>query len=449
MTNRIITRRRFIQGAAAGAASLAFPLVLPRAALGRTTPSEKVTLAMIGVGSRGMGVMQGFARHDDVQFLAVCDPFRDRREAARDWLNEKYGGKTVTAYEDLRDLLARPDIDAVIICTMDHWHVPAAVYAARAGKDMYVEKPLSVSMGWSWRLREAVRRYGRIFQYGTQQRSSWPFRFACELARNGYLGTIQRVDAWSPDVVKDREVLSVKPNGSTEPAPVPDGFNYDLWLGPSPQAPYTVDRCKNVGAFHTYDYALGYIAGWGVHQLDIAQWGLDMDGSSPVLIEGRGEIPTTGLHNAITLWDVRGQYANGVKLHFMCDRVAQPVVMKYRDRWCSHGTTFHGKDGWVSVDRDGIYASDPKLPRIKLRPDEIHLYESPGQDRNFIDCIRSRRTTINPLESAIRCDTISHLSDIAIRTGRPIRWDPQREHIIGDEAASRMLNRPMRAPWQL
>jgi len=461
MTDPLITRRRFIHGAAAATAGAlvgaARSAELPPPAMlsartaprGRIAPSERVTLAMIGVGNRGTDVMHGFARHDDVQFVAVCDPYRDRREAARDWLNEKYGNRSVTAYEDLRELLARPDIDGVVICTMDHWHVPAALYAAAAGKDMYVEKPLSVSMGWTWRLREAVRRYGRVFQYGTQQRSSWQFRFACELARNGYLGTVERIDAWCPDGAQDWGALQVKRYGSTEPAPVPEGFNYDLWLGPAPQAPYTVDRCRNVGAFHTYDYALGYVAGWGAHPLDIAQWGLDMDGSGPVLVEGRGDIPTVGLLNAIASWEVRAEYASGVKLHFMCDRIAQPVVMKYRTRWSNHGTTFFGPQGWVSVDRGSIYASDPKLLKIKLRPDEVHLYQSPGQDRNFIDCIRTRRPTVNPLESAIRSDTISHLSDIAIRTGRPIRWDPQSEQIVDDEAATRMLNRSLRAPWHL
>jgi glucose-fructose oxidoreductase len=430
-----ITRREFVRGSALAAASVAFPTIVPSTAFGRGAPNNRVTLAMIGTGSRGTDVMRGFAHHDDVQFLAVCDPFRDRREAAQAWLNEKYGGQVVEAYRDFREMLARDDIDGVVVCTPDHWHVPAAVYAARAGKDMYVEKPLGVCLPWAWELRRTIQRYGSVFQYGTQQRSSWEFRFACELVRNQYIGRLQRIEAWCPDVSDDWNAFQVQRYGSTEPAPVPEGFDYDLWLGPAPEAPYTVDRCRREGSFHVYDYALGFIAGWGAHPLDIVQWGMDADDSGPVYFDGRGEIPVKGLLDTIAWWDVDCEYANGVKLHFMCHRLAEDIVMKYRERWVGHCTTFFG--------------SDPKLLKIKLRPDDIHLYRSPGQDRNFIDCVKTRQPTVNPIESAIRSDTISHLSNIAIRAGRPIRWDPATEQIVGDEHAARMLSRPLRAPWRL
>lgn len=444
-----VTRREFVRGSALAAASVAFPTVVPSTAFGRGAPSNRVTLAMIGTGSRGTDVMRGFAHHEDVQFLAVCDPFRDRREAARAWLNEQYGGQVVTAYRDFREMLARDDIDGVVICTPDHWHVPAAVYAARAGKDMYVEKPLGVCLPWAWELRRTIQRYGSVFQYGTQQRSDWKFRFACELVRNQYIGRLQRIEAWCPDVSDDWGAFQVQRYGSTEPAPVPEGFDYDLWLGAAPEAPYTVDRCRREGSFHIYDYALGFIAGWGAHPLDIVQWGMDADDSGPVYFDGRGEIPVKGLLDTVAWWDVDCEYANGVKLHFMCHRLAKDIVMKYRERWVGHGTTFFGSDGWVSVDRSGLYASDPKLLEIKLRPDDVHLYRSPGQDRNFIDCIKTRQPTVNPIESAIRSDTISHLSNIAIRAGRPIRWDPAAEQIVGNDHAARMLSRPLRAPWRL
>jgi predicted dehydrogenase len=444
-----ISRRGFVKGSALAAASLAFPTVVPSTVFGRHAPSNRVNLAMIGVGSRGTDVMKGFARHDDVCFLAVCDTFRDRRERARAFLNEKYGGEVTQAYRDFRQMLARDDIDGVVICTPDHWHVPAAVYAARAGKDMYVEKPLGPCLTWAQRLRETVQRYGNVFQYGTQQRSSRAFRFTCELVRNGYIGELRRIDVWCPDVSDDWNDFQVKRYGSTEPVPPPDGLDYDLWLGPAPVAPYTVDRCRREGSFHIYDYALGFIAGWGAHPLDIAQWGMDADHSGPVYYEGRGEIPAKGLLDTVAWWDVRCEYANGVRMHFMCHRLAKPIVMKYRERWISHGTTFFGSDGWLSVDRSGIYASDPKLLEVKLSPDEPRLYRSPSQDRNFIDCIKTRRPTANPVESAIRSDTISHLSDVAIRTGRPIRWDLEAERIIGDEQGQRMLDRPLRAPWHL
>ncbi len=449
MTTCKITRRRFVQGSALAAASAALPALVPSAAFGRTSPSNRVNLAMIGVGGRGTGVMHGFARHDDVRIVAVCDTFRDRTQQAQAWLNEKYGDNVATTYVDFREMLARDDIDGVVICTPDHWHLPAGIYAARAGKDLYVEKPLGVSLEWAWELRKTIQRYGNVFQYGTQQRSDWKFRYACELVRNQYIGRLERIDAWCPDVSDDWSSFQVKRYGSTEPAPVPDGFDYDRWLGPAPDAPYTVDRCRREGAFHVYDYALGFIAGWGAHPLDIAQWGMDADRSGPVYYEGRGEIPSKGLLDTVSWWDVQCEYASGVRMHFMCHRVAKPIVMEYREKWESHGTTFFGSDGWVSVDRGGVYASDPKLLKIKLAPGDVHLCRSPSQDRNFVDCIKTRNPTVNPVESAIRSDTISHLSNIAIRAGRPIRWNPDTEQILDDEQAQRMLNRPLRAPWHL
>lgn len=449
MTRREITRRRFVKESALAAASVAVPTLVQSAVLGRSAPSNRVNLAMIGVGSRGFAVMQGFARHDDVRVVAVCDPFRARREHARSWLNEKYGGSFAEAYEHFQEVLARDDVDGVVICTPDHWHVPAATYAARAGKDMYVEKPLGVCLTWAWRLRDTIRRYGSVFQYGTQQRSDWRFRFACELVRNEYIGRLQRIEVWCPDVSDDWNDFQVKRYGSTEPAPVPDGFNYNLWLGPAPEATYTVDRCRREGAFHIYDYALGFIAGWGAHPLDIAQWGKDADHTGPVYFDGRGEVPSKGLLDTVAWWDVQCEYADGVAMRFMCHRFAKPIVMKYREQWVGHGTTFFGSEGWVSVDRGGLHASDPKLLTIKLGPDDVHLYRSPSQDRNFVDCMKTRAATINPIDSAIRSDTICHLSNIAIRAGRPIRWDPDAERILNDEQAACMLDRPLRAPWYL
>ena len=431
------TRRSFIKAAAGACVAPAF---VPSTVFGKTAPSDRIGLAMLGVGSRGTGVMRGFARHADAQFIAVCDPFRSRQERAQATLAQR-GMDGVAAYSDFREMLARDDIDAVVICTPDHWHVPLAVAAAKAGKDMYVEKPLGVSMRWAQELREAVKRHGRVFQYGTQQRSSGRFRFTCELVRSGYIGGLKWIDVWSPHLGRGR--------GSTTPAPVPGGFAYDIWIGPAAMEPYTKDRCTNQGAFHIYDYALGFIAGWGAHPLDIAQWGADADHTSPVRYEGTGDVPTTGLFDTVANWDVRCAYANGVEMRFRSAAAAKSDVVTYRPRWSGHGTTFFGSDGWVSVDRSGMEASDPKLLRVRIGPNDVHLKESKGQDRDFLDCIKTREPTINSVESAIRSDAISHLSDIAIRTGRAIQWDPGKDEIVGDEAASRMLDRPLRAPWRL
>ena len=239
----------------------------------------------------------------------------------------------------------------------------------------------------------------------------------------------------------------------TETAPVPAELDYETWIGPAPMKPYTGSRCTEWGAYHVYDYALGFIAGWGAHPLDIAQWGLDMDHTSPVAYEGKGEIPEGGLFDTVDNWDVRCRYANGVTLRFMCDRVAKDVPGLMDDPrkrpFLDHGTTFWGETGWVSVSRGFLYASPKELQTTQIREDEKRVVQSSSQGRNFVESMRTRRPTINPLESAIRSDTISHLSDIAIRLNRPIRWDPAKERIVDDEEASRRLDRPMRLTWTI
>ncbi|MHC4349110.1 MAG: Gfo/Idh/MocA family protein [Planctomycetota bacterium] len=441
------SRRNFIK-AASGA--IAFPAIVPSSVFGASAPSNRIVIGSLGVGSRGNGVLSGFMRnYADVQSVAVCDPFRSRRVATKASVDEYYGNTDCAAYERHEDLLARDDIDAVLICSCDHWHVHLAAAAVRAGKDVYVEKPLCPSLSWSQQLRTLVNRHGTVFQYGTQQRSDARFRRVCELVRNGYIGDVERVDVWCPDASDDWESFSVKRYGSTAVEPVPDDLNYERWTGPAPLRPYNADRVRREGSFHIYDYSLGFVAGWGAHPLDIAQWGLGMDHTSPVRYDGFGRLPLRGLLNTVEEWDVRCIYPNGVEMRFMSVRLAQPVVMQYRQRWSGHGTTFFGTEGWISIDRSGVEASTPGLAAIELGANDMRLYESPAHDRNFLDCVKSRQPTVSPLETAIRSDTISHLTDICVRRGHPIRWNPQREQILGDAEAARMLTRPMREPWRL
>ncbi len=432
---------------AAGAA--AAPYVLTSAALGNaTTPpaSERIALGHIGVGNMGGHLLGVFLGLKDARSVATCDPFKSRRESRARQIDAHYGGATksgagkgCTPYNDFRELLARDDIDAVIVATPDHWHVPIGLAAARAGKDMHVEKPLGISFVHDRSLREAVHRYGRIFQYGTMQRSWSHFRRACELVRNGRIGKVHTINVWCP---------AGEAGGSTQPAPVPEGFDYDLWLGPAPVAPYTEDRCKSRGAYWVSDYAIGFVAGWGSHPLDIAQWGNDTDHTSPVEYQGTGRFPTEGLYDTATSWDVRCRYANGVTLRFMSPDVAKPIAVKHRLQ-PGLGTMFVGDKGWIDVDRQRIYADPPSLLESVIGPDEIHLYRSDNHRQNLLDCIKTRSPTVCTIDSAVRSDTISQLSEIAIRTGRKIRWNPEKEEIIGDETASRMLSRPMRSPWRL
>ena len=453
-----LNRSEFIKILASTAAAVAAPTIITLSALGAgETPavSERVAVGHIGVGGRGGALLRGFLQLNNSRSVAVCDCFEKRREGAKKRIDDHYkskglGGAGCETYADFRELLARDDIDAVVIATPDHWHVPIAIYAVEAGKDVYVEKPLGVAMEWAWKLRDAIKRHGAVFQYGTQQRSSRNFRFACELVRNSYLGEIERVDAWAAGMRAPGayERIWKSQHAKVETIPVPDGLDYDRWLGPAPLSPYTSPRCMSCGTYHIYDNALGFIAGWGAHPLDIAQWGLDTDNSAPVEYKGTGTIPTDGVFDTVAEWDVMCRYASGVEMRFMDTTVALPVVEKYRP-FKDHGTTFFGDKGWVSVDRGGIFASDPKLLAVDLGPNEEHLIESKHHQGNFVDAVLSRRLPISPIHAAINSDLISHLSDISIRLGRPVKWDPKTEKIADDEQATRLLGRSMRAPWAI
>jgi len=422
-----LNRRGFLK-AAAGA--VAAPYVITSAALGgkgKPAASERIGMGHIGVGGRGSGVMGGFLGLKDCQCIAVADAFNSRRRRAAQRADSRYGGKVCKAYADFRELLADKDVDGVVIATPDHWHVPIAIAAAKAGKDMYVEKPLGLCAAWNLKAREAIQRYGVMFQYGTQQRSSGHLRQACELVLNGRIGQLKKIEVHAP---------AGRGGGSTTPIPVPEDLDYNMWLGPAPKSPYTKDRCTANGTYHVYDNAIGFIAGWGAHPLDIAVWGWDLKDAVPVEIEGTGKIPTEGLFNSITHWNVKGRYANGVQFEF-------------KDG--SDLTIFYGTKGTVQVGRSrGKFKTDPvSLATSKIGPDERHLPVSTHHGQNLLDAMKTRSQPVSNIVDAVRSDTISHLSDIAIRTGRKIQWDPVKEQIVDDDQAARMLNRPLRAPWRL
>lgn len=434
MRSKRSSRRAFLKnGLSAVSSGLALPYVITSTALGgqgAPAASERVTLGHIGVGGQGSGLLRGFLGLDHCQSVAVCDCFKGRRDERARMIDSTYADRTGNAgyqgcqtYEDFRELLARPDVDAVVVATPDHWHVLIALAAARAGKDMYVEKPLGLSIEQNQVLRTAIGRYGNIFQYGTQQRSfNTHCAFACELVRNGYLGEIRKIHVEAP---------AGSSGGSTEPIPVPEGFDYDMWLGPARWSAYTKDRCTNAGSWFVYDNSLGFIAGWGAHPLDVMHWGYP---EIPIEYEGTGKIPTEGLFNTITHWHVRGRFASGVEFLFEDG---------------PDKTTFFGAEGWVAASRGGIDADPKSLLSVKLKPQDTRLLQSPNHYQNFIDAVRSRTTPASPIDSAVQSDFVSHLSDIAIRTARKIQWDPVKEAIVGDESLNRRLSRPMRTPWRL
>lgn len=456
--NSITNRRQFLKQAAF---AVAIPTIITSTALGKgdiPAPSERVNLGFIGTGTRGSGLLGWALQNKQAQVVAVSDCFASRRQRSLKAISDGYaaqGRKADTPardYADFRQMLEREDIDGVVIATQDHWHVPLSIYSIEAGKDVYVEKPLGVSVDHGFKLRKLVQDKSAILQYGTQQRSDHYFRFVCELARNGYLGELQSIDTWcagmrAPGRYAD---LFKKLHPLTPAKTPPANIDYDRWVGPAPMKPYTDNRVTESGTYHIYDYALGFIAGWGAHPLDIAQWGNNTDETAPVHYEGKGTIPTDGLFDTIAEWDVHCKYANGVNMNFMDTITAMPVVKKYHPRPQEHGTTFHGSEGWVSVHRGGMYCSDENLRRIKLKDSDVHLYESKDHMGNFIDCVKSRKKPISPIEAAVQSDLISHLSNAAIRLGQPIKWDPEKEKVIGEEVIiNKTLNRTLRKPWSI
>jgi predicted dehydrogenase len=424
------SRRRFLKHAGLIGSALVLPTIIPASVLGQNAPSKRVALGHIGVGGQGGGLLGGFLGLPQGQSVAVCDPLRERRESAARLVEQRYASardrgdyKGCKAYNDFRELIARDDIDAVVVATPDHWHVPIAIAAVRAGKDVYVEKPLSVSMDLDKAMRQAVHQHGAVFQYGTQQRSfDQHCGFAAELVRNGYIGEVKAIHVLAPNG---------ETGGRAQLQPVPDGLDYDLWLGPAPAAPYTSDRVLGVGRWHIYDYALGFIAGWGAHPLDIAHWGYPQ---IPVEYEGTGRIPAEGLFDTIVDWDVRGRYASGADFTLKTG---------------SDLTTFVGTEGWVAAGRarQTLAVQPASLLGVRIKPGETHLLPENNHYANFLNCVLSRRTPASNIDSAVQSDFMSHLGDIAIRTGRKLRWDPEKETIVGDDSAARMMQRALRGPW--
>lgn len=454
-----LNRRNFLKKSGILAATIAgMPYIISSRALGKNgvlPPSERITVGHIGVGGQGGGLLGNFLNIPNAQSIAVCDPFESRRIEKAGWIDKHYAQafgedkyRGCKQYSDFRDLLQDASIDAVVIATPDHWHVPIAIAAAKAGKHVYVEKPLGISIAENQAMREAVQRYGTIFQYGTQQRSGQNFRFACELVRNGRIGKLHTIEVWCPGMYAYEEFN--EPGGSTKPIPVPAGFDYDMWLGPAAFSPYTSDRCTPWGTYYVYDNSLGFIAGWGAHPLDIAQWGNDSDNTAPVEYAGTGKIYAGGLYDVVNSWDIWCRYENGVKMHFMSDEVAKPIIEKYHPRFWTHGTTFHGDLGWVSVDRGGLFTQPASLVREIIGPTEIHLYQSDNHYQNFIDGVRLRKQAVSPVEAAVQSDFISQIGNILIRTGRQkLMWDPRTETIRDFPEANRMCSRTLRNPWHL
>lgn len=425
MTRRTMSRRRLLK---AVPAAVAAPYVITSTALGAggaRPASERITLGFIGVGNMGRGHVKKFSSDKRVQILAICDCYKKHRDEqakvvearyAKDKASGTYEG--VARYNDFRELLGRDDIDAVLIATPEHWHAIPVIEACRAGKDVYCEKPLSHTVREARAMVNAVRRHGCIFQTGSQQRSASNFRRACELVRSGRIGKVLKVNVG----IKGPSEAKYFPE-----QPVPEGLDWDRWLGPAPWAPYNAERAsgKYSGGWRfVRDYSGGMTTDWGAHHFDIAQWGLGMDASGPVEFIPPGWKRTTAL---------TCKYANG-------------VVM---ERGGADGVKFTGTKGLIEVNRGKFRTEPARIGKEPVGPGDIRLYESRSHQGNWLDCIESRREPICDVEIGCRSITVCHLANIAYWLKRPIRWDPAREEIVGDEEAARWLVRPMRAPWHL
>jgi predicted dehydrogenase len=424
-----LTRRTFLKRAAAGAgAALAFPTIVPSTVFGANAPSNRIVLGAIGMGNMGTGNLESFLGRDDVQFVAVCDVDRIRLEKARQTVNGQYETEDCAAYSDFRDLIDHPGLDAVSIATPDHWHAATAIASARAGLDIYGEKPFSHDLRAGRAMCDAVSRYGRIWQTGSWQRSGDSFHRACELVHNGRIGKVHTVEVGLPQG-RFREDPPVQ-----EPPP---HLDWDRWLGPAPWTPFR-------GIVHwdwrwVLDWGGGQMLDWIGHHADIAHWGLGLDRTGPVLVEGRGEFPGGSVYDAPINYRFTCRYSNGIEM-IVADQTQVPM---------GSGTRWIGDQGWIWVARKGFKSEPAGLVQERVEPGETRLYFSRDHHGNFLDCVRNRQVTITPAEVAHRSASVGHLGQIAMLTGRRIKWDPDTETILDDPAASALLGRAYRQPWTL
>lgn len=449
-SNRSATSRREFLKKSAATTALAVPYFAPASVFGATAPSNRITLACIGVGNQGFPVMQRFLKHDDCQIVAVCDVNRGShgykeenhfygREPAKQEVEKHYAKrrpagdfKGCEAYNDYREVIARDDIDAVVIASPDHWHSIMTIDAAESGKDIYCEKPLGLTIADQQAMIKAVRSNHRVLQTGSHERSNPNVRRACELVRSGAIGKVTRV------VTNVGRHNMIGPGPGWQSMPVPDGFDYDMWLGPAPSAPYHEDRCLYRFRFIS-DYAGGQLTNFGAHSNDMAQWGLGKDGSGPVKIEHvfSDFLPKGSLYDAATYLHVRYTYDDGTILE--C-RTAEPSVR----------CIFEGTEGVIRVDNKGQnFLTFPESIKTSTGSNDPEVYASnDDHQRNFLDCVKSRDEPNAPVEVGHRSASVCHLGNIAIQLRAKLKWDPVAEEFKDNDDANKLLARAVRTSWQ-
>jgi predicted dehydrogenase len=429
------SRRDFVKrSATAVVGAFVLPHIIPSSALGmggRLAPSDRIVFGLIGTGSQGMSDLRDFYRLDNqVQFVALCDVDSKRLAAAKETVDKANKNKDCRTYGDYREILEKEKLDAMLIAIPDHWH--GIIYSSAAKKkiNVYGEKPICRTIKDGQTIVSAVKNNGIIWQTGSWQRSQAHFHRSCELVRNGRVGKIKFIEAGLPDGGRGIGTPPVKE--------IPAELNWDMWLGPALKVPFR-------GVSHwdwrwILDYSGGQLTDWSGHHIDIANWGADLEKTGPVEISGTGVYPAEGIYNAPFEYDFLCKYANGIEMR-VANASRLPLGM---------GTTWYGDLGWIHVDRGNkLTASDPKLLEGEIGESEIHLYKSDNHYQNFIDCVRSGKPTIASVDVAFRAISVGLLGEIAMTTGQKIQWDPEKEEIIGNPAASRLLSRPYRKPWTL
>ena len=451
--SKLTTRRGFLKAAAA--ASVAAPYMLTSEALGapgRSAASERITMGFIGQGGQGGGHL-GISGRGDIQTLAVCDVDATRRYNAMKRVEKMYGQRTASgqykgcaAFNNFEDLVARDDIDAVLIATPNHWHGLTSIAAIKGGKDVYCEKPHSLTIGEGRAVCRAAERYGRVFQTGSQERSGRA-RLGCELVLNGRVGKVHTIRTYLPCAGKLPDNFQPEPPAPAYGYPAqkpPPGFDYDLWLGPAPWTPYNPRRC-HFNFRWVLDYSDGELTDRGAHVNDIAMWGNGTESTGPVEIDGRGQFQK-GIYNVPVRYHIEYKFANGVKM----------ITTSYNGRddnpdLGGRGIQFEGTDGWLWIEIHGgaLRASNPDILKSRIRPEEVHLHHSPGHHEDWIRAIRSRGQTVAHCEAGHRTASLLHLGLNSMILGRKIKWDPDKEVAPNDPEATRMVLRPMRSPWHI
>ena len=448
MKNKSQNRRDFIRKSASMAAGMIIiPQIVPASALGRNgsvAPSDRIVMGGIGVGSMGTGDMKNFLKSKEVQYVAVCDVDKKHRDRATKLIGETYGTNDARSYNNYEEFLDKEKLDAIHLALPDHWHAIPAIEAAKKGLHMYGQKPLARSIVEGRAIADAVKKYNVVWQTGSQQRSNDRFRFACELVRNGILGEVDFVEVGLPNGGKSK--------GMPEVQPVPEGVDWERWLGPAPKVPFR-------GVLHwdwrwILDYSGGQLTDWAGHHIDIAHWGLDLERTGPVKIKGKGEYLKNDIFNVPYAYDIECEYANGLEMRIanaskFAKRKGKGWDGRKKDNKFGMGAVWYGENGWLQVNRSGIWSDNPDILNTDRDSLKIKLYESKEHHQNFLDCVKSGKETIAPAEVGFRSISVALLGEIAMTTGDKLKWDPDAEKFTNSDEANDLLLKPYRKPWVL